>query len=322
MITNELPQAVHLKLFLRKDESYSIWDHPNFKTHMVLPDHYRPLTNLLHVLEAMNRWTPEIRERRMIILKVIADAMCANENQLRRYLSVKFSASETSKQINDLRKYGFVERHKARLSFQDDDEEIRPPAPITLGPAGYLLMKHYYADVAFSSAETWQGNPFAVQRIVAINELRCVTAEARILKAWRWYPNVGGLNKYPSPSAFMQLKTINDDLVDFLVMRTQLAQDFLPFLQKTLEAYRYLHERDGRILIDGTKNENYQIILISVSTIALTEYIHEQLTLTSYPFEIWFIIDEEFDALEEPKELGKAFYSVSKDGLNKLELEF
>lgn len=319
---NEIQQAVHLKLFLRRDESYSIWDHPNFKSHMVLPDQYRPLTNLMTVLEAMNRWTPEIREKRMMILKIVGDAMCANENQLRRYLSVKMSASETSKQLNDLRKYGFVERHKSRLSFQDTEDEIRPPAPFTLGPAGYTLMKHYYADVPFSNADTWQGNPLAIQRIVALNELRCLAAEAKILKAWNWYPNVGGLNKYPSPSAFLQLRTINNDLVDFLLIRTQLAQNFLPFLMKTLESYRYLYERDGRIKVDGSDNKNFQIVLLSVSTIALANYIAEQINLLSFPFEIWFIIDEEFDDLSEPKQIGKAFYSVSKSGVSCLNLDF
>lgn len=322
MQDTELEQAIHLKLFLREDASYSIWDHPNFKSHMVLPDDYRPLSSLMSVLEAMNRWSTDVRENRMILLKVIGDAMCANENQLRRYLSSKMSASETSKHINNLRKYGFIERHKARISFEDEETEIRPPAPVTLGPAGYLLMKHYYAEQAFSNAETWQGNPLAIQRIVAVNELRCVTAEAKVLKSWNWYPNVGGLNKYPSPTAFMQLKTVNEELVDFLVIRTQLAQNFHPFLLKTLESYRYLHERDGRILVDCANNKNYQIILLSVSTVALAEYIAEQIQLNGYPFDIWFVIDENYDNLEDAKDLSKAFYGVEKGKIVKLNLQF
>lgn len=321
MESNEFDRELQLKLYLRKDDSYSIWDHPNFKSSMVLPEDYKPLSNLMSVLERMNQWSSNVLEKRMTLLKVIGDAMCANENQLRRYMKTIMSPSETSRFIEALRKEGFVERHRARLDF-DENEEAKPAAPITLGPAGYLLMKHYYAEVAFARPESWQNKAYSVQRTVALNELRCVAAEQKALKGWRWYANVGNSSKYPSPAAVMQLKTINEDIVDFLIIRAQSSQDFLPFMQKILECYRYLYNRDGRIVVAGTNNENYQIVLLSVSTVKLAKYIAQQLDLSKYPFEVWFVIDEDFDSSEDIDKINKSFYSISNNDIERLELEF
>ena len=52
--------------------------------HKLLPDKYYPYTTLESVLEYMNRGL--LDEDDFTLLKVLGDAVCANEDQLRRYM--------------------------------------------------------------------------------------------------------------------------------------------------------------------------------------------------------------------------------------------
>ncbi|MEK5071640.1 hypothetical protein [Sporosarcina sp. FSL K6-1508] len=309
---NELLAAI--QQFPRMDNTISIWDHPNFKSSIALPDDYRPLTRTEDGLELMNR--RRLNEEHITVLKVVGDAICANENQLRRYLSQKFSPSITSRHLKLLGKFGLVERHKCRLAFIEEDgkEVIRPPGPHTLGIGGFKLMNHLYGECTFTSPDIWQQNSMAVQRHVAMNEIRCLAVESGNVRGWSWYPYVGGNAKFKKPFATMRLETGIGEL-QMLIDRAQMSQNFIGYFRMRLEEYRYLYERDQVIIIDGfEKTSLQQIVALSVSSVSMASFIQEQLRLHTYPFDIWFIIDEWFS---EEKGLEGACAQVTKEGIHR-----
>ncbi|GEL05551.1 hypothetical protein [Rummeliibacillus stabekisii] len=315
-------EMIQQKLSTRVDGTFSIWDHPNFTAKLKLPDDYRPLTSLVEALEVMNRLSKETAQDRLMVLKVVGDAICANENQLRRYLSSKLSYSQTSAYLTAMRKYGFIDRHQCRLSFSEEDGEqtIKPPAPHTLGIAGFLLLSHYYSGDYFAKPESWFGNSYAIQRYVALNEIRCRAVEAKIAKGWSWMPRIGGKSKYRKPTAVLNIASSSGAVVDMLIFRAQLVQDFIGYFKTLLEEYRYLYDRDGRFIIDKQSQTNYQIVVLSVSTLNMAKYIAEEIKLESFDFDIWFLVDELFDKSEG--NFAKAFVQKENGDLRILELEF
>lgn len=196
--------------------------------------------NLNAVLGEMYSWTEELRQERLTVLKIIGDAVCANDEQLRRFLSTVMSYSATSAHINFLRKKGFVQRYKCYLdSVLDENGErlnLRNPAPINLGPAGYLLMSYLYNGVFFMDAGAWlDSNADAtIQRFVTMNEIRCCFAEKSIARKWKWYPTIGEQRGYKKPLAVME---VGEDTEEYdsrawmIFERAQLKQNFLGFLK-------------------------------------------------------------------------------------------
>lgn len=314
---NQKEMSAAIQWFAREDGTVDIWDHPNFKSSIVLPDNYRPITRVEEGLELMKQG--KLNEDAMTVLKVIGDAICANEDQLRRYLSKKISFSQTSEHLLFLRKFGFVERHKCRLAFIEEEgqEVIRPPGPHTLGIAGYKLLNHYYGEESFTTPDYWQQNPKGVQRYVALNELRCLAVESGNIRGWSWHPFVGGNTKYNQPSAVMKVDADGGEL-QFIIDRAQMSQNFIGYFKMRLEEFRFLYERDNMIVVDGFKRTSRQIITLSVSSLDMANFIHKQLNLHSYPFDIWFIIDEWFS---EEEGLGAACAHVTKEKVSRIRVK-
>lgn len=311
-------QQAMIQLFPREDGTISIWDHPNFKSTVALPDSYFPLTRLEQGLELINQM--KINKEMLTVLKVVGDAVSANEAQLRRYLSSKMSASATSKHLRQLAKYGFVERHKCRLAFIEEDgkEVIRPPGPHTIGIAGYKLLSHMHPESKFVSPESWQGNSLGIQRYVAMNEIRCLGIESGNVRGWSWYPYIGGVTKYKKPFAVMKVDTPSGEL-QLIMERAQMAQNFLGYFRTRLEELRHLHARDKLIKIDGYRPTELQAVALSVSSVSMANFIQEQLRLHTFPFDVWFIIDEWID---ETTGLETAFSQVTKTGIERIRVPF
>lgn len=321
-MTNQIIPPVEnqamIQLFPRVDGTISIWDHPNFKSTVALPDSYFPLTRLEQGLELKNRM--KLDEEKLMVLKVVGDAISANEAQLRRYLSSKISPSTTSKHLRFLSKYGLVERHKCRLAFIEEDgkEVIRPPGPHTLGLGGYKLLSHLYPEFKFVSPESWQGNSLAVQRYVATNELRCLGIESGNVRGWSWHPLIGGYSKFKKPLAAMRVETPSGEL-QMIIERAQMSQNFIGYFQSRLEELRHLHNRDNYIKIDGFQATELQVVGISVSSLSMAKFIREQIRLHTFPFDVWFLIDEWFD---EVKGLETAIGQITKTGIQRGRVPF
>jgi len=309
-MSNQQIEMIHNLNLSRKDDSYSIWDHPNFKSKKVLPaNNYRPILTLPEAIGEMNRWSQEVFEERMTLLKVIGDAICANENQIRRYMSPIMSPSKTSAHIKALRLRGFVERHKCELAFVYDENgepiNLKNPAPITIGPAGWLILNHYYNGMYLVNPENWYSGKdmhgATIQRYVAMNEIRCTAAEEKLAKGWVWYPAIGGHSSYKKPFAVMKIGEETDEYdgrAFLLFERAQLKQNFIGFFRSRLELYRELMERDGYIQVDGVPKEAELVVVLSVSSERMANYVHEEIGLHRYPFRVWMIVDEWFDTGE------------------------
>lgn len=312
----ELTSAI--QLFLREDKTISFWDHPNFKSHVVLPDDCYSITRAEQGLELIHQG--RLNEDALMVMKVVGDAMCANENQLRRYLSRKMTFSQTSEHLKRLRKYRLVERYKCRLAFveEDGEEVIRPPAPFALGIAGYKLLKHLYPESPFAEAESWSSQPLSVQRFVAMNEFRCLAVEAGTLRGWRWNPYIGGSPKYMKPMAVAQIET-GQGMLHLLMERPQMAQNFLGYLRSKLELYRYLYDRDGVFKMDGQGKASIQVVCIYASSISMAKFIHEEIGLHRYPFDIWVLVDEWID---KEKGMSEAFCMPNKLDLKRIRVPF
>lgn len=317
MINEEVKLDDAIQLFPREDGSVSIWDHPNFKSSIVLPDEYKPLTRVEQGLELIHQG--RLTKEQIMVLKVIGDAICPNEDQLRTYLSRKISRTTTSKHLTYMRKYGLVERHKCRLAFieEDGEEVIRPPAPYTLGIGGYKLLSHYYSDTRFVSPEYWQQNSKAVQRYVAMNQIRASAVTTRKIRGWVWHPSIGGHPKYRKPFGVMRIETPVGEY-QFLIDRAQMSQNFIDYFRVRLEEYRYLIEKDKMIIIDGFEKTHRQIVVLSVSTKKMAEFIQSQLHLHTYPFDIWFIVDEWINH----EGMFSAVAQGSADGVKRMKVEF
>ncbi|MFJ7890542.1 hypothetical protein ACIQYL_20995 [Lysinibacillus xylanilyticus] len=309
--------------YSREDGNYSIWDHQNFITELKLPANYKPLVKLNAVLEEMYSWTEQLSQERLTVLKVIGDAVCANEDQLRRYLSSVMSYSATSAHITFLRKKGFVQRYKCFLDTLVDENgersNLRNPAPINLGPAGYTLLSYLYSGSFFMPPDAWigQNTDASIQRFVAMNEIRCCFAENGIAKKWRWYPTIGGQRRYKKPLVVMELGEDTEDEDSrawFIFERAQLKQNFLGFFKDRLNLYRNLFEENNHIAISETPNDGQKIVILSCSTVNIAKVIQEEIGLHKYPFPVWVLIDEWFDtgrpiteAFAAPQQTGTTY---------------
>lgn len=315
----------HLEVFQnfnysREDGTYSIWDHQNFITELKLPANYKPLVKLNTVLEEMYSWTEQLSKERLTVLKIIGDAVCANEDQLRRYLSSVMSYSATSSHITFLRKKGFVQRYKCYLDTLIDDSGERRnlgnPAPINLGPAGYILLSYLYSGSFFMPPDVWidRNADATIQRFVAMNEIRCCFAEKSIAKKWKWYPTIGGQRSYKKPLAVMEIGEDADEVDSrawFLFERAQLKQNFLGFFKDRLNLYRHLHENNGNIPIADSPDDGQKIVVLSCSTFNIAKVVHEEIGLHKFPFPVWVLIDEWFDTGDL---ITQAFAAPQKDG--------
>jgi hypothetical protein len=300
--------------FLSKEGDIPFWDHPLMYGYPKLPKNYYPYTTKAEVLQSFKR--KQVVEEDFVILKVLGDAVAANEDQIRRYLSSKMSRSHVSKRLEQLRRNGFVDRWHCRLE-NDEQEEIRPPAPFTLGVAGYKLMKHFYSDSIFMNPDSWDNqNSKAIQRYVAMNELRCALVESKSIKGWKWSPTLAVQKRIRSPFGVGYIDTPGGQ-VNFLIERPQMSQNFIGYLRDTLGQWKSIYENTGTLAIQRGPQNN-PIIILYASTCSMAEHIHEELCLNDFPFQVWFCIEEFMEA----DGLAKSFMRPKDDSLERIKLPF
>lgn len=308
-----------IQVFAREDGSIPIWDNPNFRSTLWLPKEHKPLTRYEQALEERNQHT--LTDEHIRLLTVIGSAVCANEAQLRKYMLPVQSASTTSKMLKKLQYRGYVQRYRATIRFEEEDPEKRkPPGIFVLGVIGYKIMKYYYNSEHFIHPDKWMDNPYAVQRYVAMNEIRMIGTTNRQLAKWTWFPAIGEHARHQKPFAVMSTRKLNGQApVHFILERVQMGQTFLDYLRERLRIYSGLKERDGLIKIEGISPPVMQAVVISVSTESLAEFIQMQLELHLYSFEVLFLVDE---WLEETEELATSFAQGTADGIVRVQIPF
>lgn len=307
-------QVAEVQYYLSKEGDIPFWDHPSMYAYKKLPKTYFPYFNVEQVLKSYKQG--QIDDLDITILKVIGDAIAANEDQLRRYLSSKMSRSEVSERLDRLRRNAMVDRWYCRLD-NDEFEEFKPPAPFTLGIGGFKLLKHFYNDQNFMNPNTWDNqNAKTLQRYVAMNELRCLLVESKAIKGWTWNGIVAHNRRYKKPLGVAELET-GRGRVNFIIERAQMSQNFIGFLRDKLHQWKSVYEAYQSFPITAFPN-NMPIFVIYCSTISMAEFVHEQLMLDTFPFTAWLCVDELFDT----EGLGKSFFAPDKEKIRRMNVSF
>jgi hypothetical protein len=298
--------------FTTKNGEIPFWDHPFLKGSKVLPNKYYPYTTQEGVIELYRRG--RIDETDFIILKVLGDAVCANEDQIRRYMGSLISRSETSKRLDRFRTNALVDRWKVRI--RGDDESIKPPAPFTLGVAGYKLLKHFYNADFFMDPNRWDNYGIGgIKRYVAMNELRCMMTEKRIVTKWKWNAVIANNPHIKFPMGAAELKTPQGN-INFLIDRAQMNQNFIGYFRDKLESWKLVYQKYGNIPVSEFP-ENMSVVIIYTSTLSIAEYIHKEIMLDTFPFHIWVCVEEDLH-----QGFNTAFYIPNKEKLKRIRLDF
>jgi hypothetical protein len=300
-------------LFTTKRGEVPLWDHPFLKGSKVLPKKYYPYTTQEGVIDLYKRG--RIDDTDIILLKVLGDSICSNEDQLRRYMQSVMSPSQTSKRLDKFRTSGLVDRWKVRIRGQE--EEVRPPAPFTLGIAGFKLLKHYYNEDFFMNPNRWDDYGVGgIKRFVAMNELRCHMAELKAVNKWKWNAVIANNQKLKFPLGAAEIRTPQGN-VNFLIDRAQMNQNFIGYFKDKLQNWKYIYQRYGTIPVSEFP-DNPAFVVIYTSTLTVAEYIHKELLLDSFPFNVWVCVEE--DMLLDG--FNTAFYRPNKEKLKRIRLEF
>lgn len=282
------PSSVEYPYFLGKDKNLSIWDDPSITGGISIPDPYKPLTHLSSVLNRLNNGF--LDELDVILLKVIGDAISANEDQVKRYLESKTTRTQVTNKLRRMREFGFVERWQVESGQFPDNE--KPPAPFTLGLAGFTLMKQLYNAQFFMYPQRWQkGGLPNVQRYVAANEVRCQLYEQSILRNWVWNGVINHNPQLRQPFAVAEIETPNNN-INLVIERVQQGKHFLPYLAERLEKWEQVYNEFEFLPIKSV-NENPTIIVIYVSNMDLAKHIAYELVVERFPMAIWFCVEEE-----------------------------
>ncbi|MEI2356711.1 hypothetical protein [Mesobacillus zeae] len=306
-------ESLEYPLFRTKKGEVPLWDHPFLKGSKVLPQKYYPYTTIEGAIDLYRRG--RIDDTDFILLKVLGDAICANEDQLRRYMASVMSPSQTSKRLDKFRTTGLVERWKVRIRGQE--ENLKPPAPFTLGIAGFKLMKHYYNEDFFMNPNRWDDiGVGAIKRYVAMNELRCLMTEKKVISKWKWNAVLANNHRLKFPLAAAEIKTAQGN-VNFLIDRAQMNQNYIGYFRDKLNSWVKIYQHYGTIPVSDFQ-ENQSFVIIFASTLTVAEHLHSELMLDTFPFHVWVCVEE--DLLQEG--LNTAFYRPSKEKLQRLMLEF
>ncbi|PGT82220.1 hypothetical protein [Bacillus sp. AFS040349] len=300
--------------YYTKEGDIPFWDNPLVNGYKFFPKDYKPYTTVESVLSLYNR--RRIDETDFMILKVLGDAICCNEDQLRRYLSSQISSSETSKRLDRFRSTGLVERWKVRVRTEEE-EVYAPPAPFVLGIAGFKLMKHFYNGDFFMNPNRWDNlGVGGIQRYVAMNELRCRLIEAKAAVNWKWNALVASNTLAKKPMGVCEVKTPRGNM-NFLIERAQMNQNFIGFIKDKLNNWKNIYNKFGTIPVNEFA-KNIPVAVIYTSTYSMAEKIHSEIMLDTFPFNVWVCIEE--DMVKDG--LHTAFYKAEGEHLKRMVLGF
>jgi DNA-binding Lrp family transcriptional regulator len=300
--------------YYSKDNDLPFFDHPLMRAYRSHPDNFKPLTTHREVLSQFTHGI--IDEEDIQIVKMIGDSIAVTERQLRQIMTkAGYSFSKVSKKLNRLRQKGFVQRWKCRLE-NDEAEEIKPPAPFTLGIAGYILLCEIYPEHRFMRPDSWRHAAPMIQRYVSMNQLRTSFALNNVLRDWRWNVGMDYNRQLPSISGVAKIE-LGKKNFHFLIERAQVSQNFVGFLRSKLHKMTIVY-REYKTFPLNKVNVEMPILLLSCSTLKVAEHLHNELLLDQYPFTIFLSVDEEQDDVH----IDNSFYEPSNETLKPISLAF
>lgn len=302
--------------YVTKDGTVPFLDHPNMVANKKLPKHYRAYYSLKAVISDYQRGI--INENHILILKALGDAVCCSEDHLRRCFAGKLSRSQVSKHLDQLATNDYVQRYK--VTIRGEEENYPNFSRIfVLGIAGKLLMDHFYSDLGnFVHPERFHGPGAAglMQRYIALNELRTLFIERRVASKWQWSGSLIGGNATSKVSAAVEIR-VPQGTLNFYIERAQMRQNFIGFLKDKLGKWEFVYKKQNGLKLRNFP-ENPTTVILYVSTLSMAQVIHREIVIDSFPFPVWFLVEEEL----YKKGLEYSFYRADKENLKRLHVGF
>lgn len=302
--------------YMNSGNRLSIWDDPSIQGGIVHPEPHRSLT-LWSAMERIN--SGFFDELDMRILKVLGDAIAANEDQIKRYMKSKTTRSQVSNHLRKLREYSLVNRWDISSDLFPVEGEKKPPAPFTIGLTGFSVLKQLYHSSFFMAPHRWnsQGLP-NMQRFVATNELRCQLVEENRLSAWSWNPVVLNTPEYKRPLAVAEVRSPKGNF-NFVIDRVQQGRDYVGYLKTKLQQWEDIQSEGLPFSFKNISGINPSVFIIYVSTKKIAEKIAQEIVLEKKKLNIWFCLEDELIEYG----LAHAFYKPITDGkLTRLQTSF
>lgn len=299
-----------IKVYRDKSGKVPFWDDPFLYGGIDRPKDYQPLIHTRSIYALFN--ANILHQEDNIILHHLRDAICCNEDQLRRLIKRELSSQRLSKRLRFMARYGLVDKWKLR---SHDNEEFLPSSPWNIGIAGFTYLKHFSSDFVANSDYLTQHGFRSVQRYVAANEIRTQLYEYQSLRGWAWHPRLEGYHS-ANPLAVATMKSPTEE-INVCIERLQQSQPFINYIFKKLKIWKDAWEQNnnGCIPFKGIEQRK-TIILLSVATDDVAKKLVDRLPFAEYPFPIWFTIDERLYEDELPESI--LIYGNGK--LNKVSL--
>lgn len=305
-----------VQYWLNRDESLSLWDDPSLQGGPILPDKFKPLTDLRSIYDRIN--SGFINEKDNLILKLIWDSLAITEAQIKNFVESKISRSQVSESLKKLVLYGFVSRWEIKSGLFPD--QPKTSAPITLNTAGHLMMWAYHnRNTNYSlKPEQWLKLGVAgIQRFVTMNQIKYELAIGQqLLKNWCWYPKLTG-NGY-NPIAVGEIKTPIGNQ-NFIFERVQQGQRYAQHLKSRLKIWEEQIQIGPNNLLNFENTKSLPgIFILSISNLALAEHVRKELMLDLRKIPIMLVIDECIDN----EGFAKSFYISTQNGIQQAPLLF
>ncbi|HDR7533730.1 TPA: hypothetical protein ACTZ3H_004517 [Bacillus cereus] len=307
-----------VQYWLNRDQSLSLWDDPSLQGGPILPDKFKPLTDLRSIYDRIN--SGFINEKDNLILKLIWDSLAITEAQIKNFVESKISRSQVSESLKKLVLYGFVSRWEIKSELFPD--QPKTSAPITLNTAGHLMMWAYHnRNTNYSlKPEQWLKLGVAgVQRFVTMNQIKYeFSIGQQLLKNWCWYPKLKGTGNGYNPIAVGEIKTPIGNQ-NFIFERVQQGQRYAQHLKSRLKIWEDQIRNGPNNLLNFENTKSLPgIFILSISNLALAEHVRKELMLDLRKIPIMLVIDE----CIHNEGFAKSFYVSTQSSIQQASLPF
>lgn len=308
-MVHSLPQ---IKTFRDTSGKIPFWDDPSVTGGIDRPANYQPRTDMMAIVSDF--YHGRFLEEDELILTLIRDSVVINENQLRRLLKGKLTSSRISTRIRYMSVFGVTDQWKLR-SRQEDAS--LPPAPWSVGIAGFLYLKHRYPDFVFHPARLLELGTKALQRYIALNELRTQMYEYQVLRGWKWHGVIDSNPKLGKPLAIGEIKGPKGNIL-LVTERLQQSQNYMEHISSRLRNWNTVFVENNNALPIMDFDRLPAVVLLSVSTISFAQEVASRLHIDGLKLPVWFIIDE----LLFTKELPQAIVGLKEETLHPIGLNW
>jgi hypothetical protein len=306
------PSIPEIHVFRDADGKVPFWDDPSVHGGIDRPQNYQPRTDMMQVMADFyhGRTKPEDD----LLLTLLRDSICINENQLRRLLQTKLSSNVISKRLRYMATFGLTDKWKVQSRF---DESQHVTTPWSVGIAGYLYLKHMYPDFTLHPTKMIEQGVKGIQRYVAVNEIRTQLYEFQALRGWRWHGVIDNNPRLGKPLAVGKMQGPKGEFL-LVVERLQQSQAYMQHIRTKLHNWNEVFKQNKCLpVMDFPRTAG--VVLLSVATDEMAHHVASKLVFdTPQHLPIWFITDERL----EKQRLNQAILVLKDNTLYPYQLSF